>query len=59
MSEINRIIRELWTNTYQGADIDTLEIRSDTEKATGNRSYNYRVFQYFQILLISFSGGDG
>lgn len=42
MSEVNRIIREIWTSTYQGADIDTIEIRADQEGA-GGRSYNYRV----------------
>ena len=43
MEEINKIIRELWVNTYQGSDIDTIEIRSDAENTKGNRSYNYRV----------------
>ncbi|KAI8807345.1 P-loop containing nucleoside triphosphate hydrolase protein, partial [Cladochytrium replicatum] len=44
MEEINKIIHELWVNTYQGnADIDTIEIRSDHETQKGNRSYNYRV----------------
>ncbi|KAJ3042473.1 DNA repair protein rad50 [Rhizophlyctis rosea] len=43
MEDINKIIRELWINTYQGSDIDTIEIRSDTEGVKGNRSYNYRV----------------
>ena len=28
IQEINRIIRELWTNTYQGQDIDSIEISS-------------------------------
>ncbi|KAJ3157824.1 DNA repair protein rad50 [Geranomyces variabilis] len=43
MEEINKIIRELWVNTYQGSDIDTIEIRSDNENLVGNRIYNYRV----------------
>lgn len=43
MEEINKIIKDLWLNTYQGCDIDTIEIRSDCEEAPGNRSYNYRV----------------
>ncbi|KAJ3021198.1 DNA repair protein rad50 [Thoreauomyces humboldtii] len=43
MEEINKIIRELWVNTYQGADIDTIEIRSDADNVPGNRTYNYRV----------------
>ncbi|KAJ3024381.1 UNVERIFIED_CONTAM: DNA repair protein rad50 [Siphonaria sp. JEL0065] len=44
MDEINKIIRELWCNTYKGNDIETIEIRSDNEGSTAkNRSYNYRV----------------
>lgn len=55
MQEINKIICELWTSTYQGlgsfildplwrdSDIDTIEIRSDAENTKGNRSFNYRV----------------
>ncbi|KAJ3051631.1 DNA repair protein rad50 [Rhizophlyctis rosea] len=43
MEDINKIIRELWVNTYQGSDIDTIEIRSDNDGIKGNRQYNYRV----------------
>ncbi|KAL1969567.1 hypothetical protein VTN77DRAFT_9005 [Rasamsonia byssochlamydoides] len=43
MEEINRIIEELWQKTYRGTDVDTILIRSDSENAKGNRSYNYRV----------------
>lgn len=43
MEEINSIIGELWQKTYRGTDVDTILIRSDTENAKGNRSYNYRV----------------
>lgn len=44
MDEINAIIRELWTSTYQGSDIDTIEIRADHENSNANgRCYNYRV----------------
>ncbi|PVV01925.1 hypothetical protein BB560_003635 [Smittium megazygosporum] len=43
MQEINKIIRELWVNTYMADDIDTIEIRSESEKTKLNRSYNYRV----------------
>ncbi|KAI8626631.1 hypothetical protein F5Y19DRAFT_445596 [Xylariaceae sp. FL1651] len=43
MEEVNRIAGELWQSTYQGTDIDTILIKSDSE-ATGTRSsYNYRV----------------
>lgn len=50
MEEINRTIGELWQSTYQGTDIDTIQIRSDMDSsasggASGNtrRIYNYRV----------------
>ena len=49
MEEINRTIGELWQSTYQGTDIDTIQIRSDMEAGaaasagTGKRTYNYRV----------------
>ena len=46
MDEINGIIRELWTSTYQGTDIDTIEIRADHEGSgvgVNGRCYNYRV----------------
>ena len=42
MAEINGIIRELWQTTYKGADIDTIAIVADLEKA-GKRSHRYRV----------------
>lgn len=42
MEEINKIIKELWQQTYRGQDIDNISIRSDTEGA-GTRSYSYRV----------------
>ena len=42
MEEINKIIKELWQQTYQGQDIDYIALRSDTEGA-GTRSYSYRV----------------
>lgn len=46
MDEINRLLRELWTATYRGADIDTVAIRADStgESASSTaRTYNYRV----------------
>lgn len=42
MEEINKIIKELWQQTYRGQDIDFIEIRSDAEGG-GTRSYSYRV----------------
>lgn len=43
MEEINRIIEELWRNTYQGTDVDTIMIKSESENVKSNKSYNYRV----------------
>ncbi|KAK4191866.1 DNA repair protein RAD50 [Podospora australis] len=47
MEEINRTIGELWQSTYQGTDIDSIQIRSDVEAGAGSgagkRNYNYRV----------------
>ncbi|KAK9140989.1 hypothetical protein Scep_010670 [Stephania cephalantha] len=42
MEEINKIIRELWQQTYRGQDIDYISIHSASEGA-GTRSYSYRV----------------
>lgn len=42
MEEINRIIGELWRNSYQGTDVDTIRIVSDHD-IRGNRTYNYRL----------------
>ena len=42
MKLVNRIIRELWIETYQGNDIDTVAINTEME-SKGNKSYNYRV----------------
>lgn len=47
MEDINRILRELWSQTYKGSDIETIAIKSDVNVQTkGNRSYNYRVVMY-------------
>ncbi|XP_042637305.1 DNA repair protein RAD50 [Orycteropus afer afer] len=47
MEEINKIIRELWRNTYRGQDIEYIEIRSDADENVSasdkRRNYNYRV----------------
>ncbi|KAL6532168.1 hypothetical protein OROGR_014138 [Orobanche gracilis] len=42
MEEINKIIRELWQQTYRGQDIDYISIHSDSDSA-GTRSYSYKV----------------
>ena len=43
MEEINSIIGDLWRKTYQGTDVDTILIRSESEPGKTNKSYNYRV----------------
>ena len=43
MEEINKVVRELWQRTYRGQDIDSIQIRSDSDTTTGRSSYNYRV----------------
>lgn len=43
MEEINQIAGELWRQTYQGSDIDTIMIKSEVENASSSRSSNYRV----------------
>lgn len=50
MHEINKIVKELWRTTYQGNDIEWIEIVTDVEEDTkiktediGRQTYNYRV----------------
>lgn len=44
MKEINRILAELWANTYAGRDIDKIEICSEHEgSGDKKKQYNYRV----------------
>eukprot|EP00918_Siedleckia_nematoides_P081874 GHVU01179470.1.p1 GENE.GHVU01179470.1~~GHVU01179470.1.p1 ORF type:complete len:969 (+),score=311.28 GHVU01179470.1:275-3181(+) len=48
MTEINRTVKDLWQQTYKGADIEYIAIRSDVgaepnQPVSGSRSYNYRV----------------
>lgn len=45
MEEINSIAGELWTSTYQGTDIDTIMIRSESDNNSNSakRNYNYRL----------------
>lgn len=57
MEDINRILRELWNQTYKGTDIDTIEIRSDVNtQAKGNRSYNYRVVMFKNDIELDMRG---
>lgn len=56
MEEINQIIKELWTNTYQGNDIDTIEIKSESETQKLNRRYNYRIVMVKEGVEIDMRG---
>lgn len=51
MSDINKVVRELWQRTYRGQDIDYIQIRSDAEGAQGRSSYNYRVVGLVLVLF--------
>ncbi|CCE72828.1 Piso0_000424 [Millerozyma farinosa CBS 7064] len=57
MEEINRILAELWSQTYRGTDIDSIAIKSDVSvQSKGNRSYNYRVVMYRQSTELDMRG---
>ncbi|PRP84324.1 hypothetical protein PROFUN_07625 [Planoprotostelium fungivorum] len=44
MSEINKVIMELWQSTYKGTDIDAIQLRANSESTSARASsYNYRV----------------
>lgn len=51
MMEINDTAQALWNKCYQGTDIDTIMIKSDSDNVTkvGNRSYNYRVSSFYRL----------
>lgn len=46
MTELNKIIKDLWFKTYKGGDIDYIAIKADSEQTAKNRSFNYRVVMY-------------
>jgi len=48
MDEINKIIRELWQQTYRGRDIDYIEICSNED--TGSLTSSRRVFNYRVVM---------
>lgn len=57
MESINRILNELWKQTYKGTDVDTIAIKSDINlQAKGSRSYNYRVVMYKQDCELDMRG---
>eukprot|EP01147_Barroeca_monosierra_P010186 gene10186-2344_t len=47
MASVNRIVKELWQKTYQGNDIDFIEVTSELEKkqqeSIRGKGYQYRV----------------
>lgn len=47
MDEINDNLKHLWNRTYQGTDIDSILIKSDSDEPKSStavrRNYNYRV----------------
>ena len=43
MSEINKLIHDIWKITYQGIDIRTIILKSDLEKKSKKKSFNYRI----------------
>lgn len=46
MKDINKVIKQLWQDTYSGDDIDYVQIRTDTDEKgleSSRRAYNYRV----------------
>jgi hypothetical protein len=47
MSDINKIVKELWQRTYRGQDIDFIQIKADAEGTA--RSYNYRHVVYLNM----------
>lgn len=55
MKEINKTILDLWSTTYKGSDIRTIEIKSDQEKANpSSRSWSYN----YRIVLITHDGTE-
>lgn len=61
MEEINRIILDLWRKTYNGNDIDTIEIRSEdddlgTAVIKARRNYNYKVVMLKEGIPIDMRG---
>ena len=46
MREINQTLADFWRMTYQGTDIDSIQIMSDVEKSSVSSrvaNYNYRI----------------
>ncbi|CAG8554297.1 5706_t:CDS:10, partial [Ambispora leptoticha] len=56
MIEINKNIEELWRNTYQGNDIDRIEIRSEDDGTKRKGSYSYRVVMIKGSVVLDMKG---
>jgi len=54
MEEINKTITEYWQVTYKGNDIETIQIKSDTELTGNRRSHNYRLVLCLPIEITCF-----
>ena len=52
MGEINVIIKELWQTTYQGKDIDTIEILSEDEGSTKKVDANARKTYKYRVVMV-------
>ncbi|KMV65785.1 Rad50-like protein [Encephalitozoon cuniculi EcunIII-L] len=40
LEEVNATLKDLWTNTYRGDDVDWIKIKTES---SGQRTYNYKV----------------
>lgn len=56
IKEINERINDLWTATYQGEDIESIEIESKPCKRGSKTTFDYAVYMMKVVLLISFDG---
>ncbi|CAH1974539.1 unnamed protein product [Acanthoscelides obtectus] len=60
MVHINRIIKELWRETYKGNDIDYIEIQTNEDMQGGGlnkrRTYNYKVVQVENTIELEMRG---
>mmetsp|Transcript_19107 Transcript_19107/g.34773 ORF Transcript_19107/g.34773 Transcript_19107/m.34773 type:complete len:894 (-) Transcript_19107:2389-5070(-) len=43
LNEVNNLLQELWTQCYQGSDIEGLQLRADQVESSRYKNYNYRL----------------
>jgi DNA repair protein RAD50 len=46
IADVNTVIRRLWSITYRGRDIDSIELKSEVDSGSSRRSYNYRLVMF-------------